>query len=321
MLHGILRRFGGESLYRRGREGILGQTVRRGWAVPLLAAALAAHGQEGAKPGTADSIPGLEVEVHSLDRPVQDFFDLLVLPGRPERRVDAKIEFGQDAFGKRLFIRWSGLLRVPHEGAYTFFTESDDGSRLYVGDTKVVSNGGRHGMTEESGQAKLKAGNYRFRVEYFNASGKGGCIVRWQGPGVEKQVIPAEAFFHRKRETADEEPGSKVEPAAKPKVADGPIRIDPKVVGEGNPAPGVVGRVSSVFSDGVTTMLTLRVPPKKEGTVAVEASIFVRATAKVRYVGLAADVTRPTKGMVAYVWLKDGSTTDAATVAFTPDRE
>jgi hypothetical protein len=30
------------------------------------------------------------------------------------------------------YVRWTGKVRIPRDGKYTFFTESDDGSRLWI---------------------------------------------------------------------------------------------------------------------------------------------------------------------------------------------
>ena len=66
-------------------------------------------------------------------------------------------------------LAFETLLQVQHDGIYKFFLASDDGSRLYVGDSLVVDNDGIHGVTEKVGQLGLKAGLHPFRVEWFNA--------------------------------------------------------------------------------------------------------------------------------------------------------
>ena len=45
-------------------------------------------------------------------------------------------------------IKFTGFVKVPAEGLYTFYTKSDDGSRLYLGDRLVVDNDGLHGAAE-----------------------------------------------------------------------------------------------------------------------------------------------------------------------------
>ena len=51
---------------------------------------------------------------------------------------------------------FNGYILVPKEGIYTFYTKSNDGSRLYINNQQVVNNDGAHGPIEKSGQG-LKA--------------------------------------------------------------------------------------------------------------------------------------------------------------------
>ena len=86
---------------------------------------------------------------------------------------------------------FEAFLDVPQDGLYTLYTESDDGSRLYIGDLLVVDNDGLHGMEERSGLIGLEAGQHRIRVEFFENAETAGLITRWAGPGLAKQIIPA----------------------------------------------------------------------------------------------------------------------------------
>ena len=91
---------------------------------------------------------------------------------------------------------FTGLIDVREAGEYTFYTNSDDGSFLFIGDEKIVDNGGLHGMQERSGTIELSAGLHPFRLTWFQAGGGLGLEVHWEGPGIEKGDIPAERFFH-----------------------------------------------------------------------------------------------------------------------------
>ncbi|HEX2951672.1 MAG TPA: PA14 domain-containing protein, partial [Armatimonadota bacterium] len=91
---------------------------------------------------------------------------------------------------------FTGYLRVPTDGIYTFTTSSDDGSRLFIGDTLVVNNDFTHGLGDVEGYVTLKAGWHPIRVEYFQATGGSGLSVTYQGPGMDKTPIPAEALAH-----------------------------------------------------------------------------------------------------------------------------
>jgi putative heme-binding domain-containing protein len=98
------------------------------------------------------------------------------------------------AHGAQFILRFSGTLMVPKEGSYTFFTGSDDGSRLYVDGKMVVNNDGLHGMEEKSGKVQLPPGAHALVVTYFNNGGGEGLQVAWQGPGFAKQTLGASAL-------------------------------------------------------------------------------------------------------------------------------
>jgi len=86
---------------------------------------------------------------------------------------------------------WEGWVRVDQAGIHVFSVESDDGSRLLVGDTVVVNNDGLHGMAERSGSIALAPGKHALRIEFFEAGGGAGCIARLEGPGIPRAPIPA----------------------------------------------------------------------------------------------------------------------------------
>jgi putative heme-binding domain-containing protein len=92
----------------------------------------------------------------------------------------------------RFALRFTGLIQIPKAGKYTFFTASDDGSRLYIGKNQVVNNDGLHGMVEKSGTISLAAGSHPIVVTYFDNGGGDGLAVTWSGPGIRKQKIAAD---------------------------------------------------------------------------------------------------------------------------------
>jgi len=91
---------------------------------------------------------------------------------------------------------FSGFVRVPSDGVYTFFLISNDGSSLYVNDELVVDNEGWHGAQEKYGQAALKAGLHPIIVKYFQVGGGKALQVSLEGPGIEKHEIQAEEYFY-----------------------------------------------------------------------------------------------------------------------------
>jgi hypothetical protein len=72
---------------------------------------------------------------------------------------------------------FEGFINVPTSGYYTLAVTSDDGSRLYLGDTLLINNDGVHGMREAWAAAGLQSGRHRVRVEFFQGGGNNGLIV------------------------------------------------------------------------------------------------------------------------------------------------
>lgn len=107
------------------------------------------------------------------------------LDGLPEHRGDA--------FG----FRFTCELEVPEDGEYTFWTWSDDGSRLYVDGEWVVNNDGTHPPTEETGTIELTAGAHAIEVTMYENGGGEELRAEWAGPGVERQPIGGDATRHR----------------------------------------------------------------------------------------------------------------------------
>ncbi len=79
---------------------------------------------------------------------------------------------------------------------YTFYTNSDDGSRLYIGDQLVVENDGLHGMRERSGTIALAPGLHRIRVEFFENFGGAGLIVSVESSSQPKSPISSKSWTH-----------------------------------------------------------------------------------------------------------------------------
>jgi hypothetical protein len=86
-------------------------------------------------------------------------------------------------------------LQVDRPGSYTFYTRSDDGSKLYIDGKEVVNNDGDHGVIEKNSSIELTTGKHLVKVEYYNGSGGFWLDVMYKGPGVPKQIIPANKLF------------------------------------------------------------------------------------------------------------------------------
>jgi alpha-L-fucosidase len=90
-----------------------------------------------------------------------------------------------DNFG----LRFTGFIRVPATGVYTFSLASDDGSRLEIGGRPLINNDYLHGRKEVDGHVALAAGDHPFVVEYFEKSGGNMLSLSVEGPGLTKQPV------------------------------------------------------------------------------------------------------------------------------------
>lgn len=95
----------------------------------------------------------------------------------------------------RWAMRFSGKITVPQAGTWTFSTNSDDGSDLWINGTRVVNNDGNHSAQTRSGTIVLTAGTHDFVARIFENSGSSAMIVSWQAPGATTStIIPPTAF-------------------------------------------------------------------------------------------------------------------------------
>ena len=87
--------------------------------------------------------------------------------------------------------KYTAHVRAPKDGEYTFYTESTDGSQLFVDGALIVDNDGRHSKTEVSGRTSLEGGWHKIVVEFFNGSHDASLDVNWKPPGGSKEPIDA----------------------------------------------------------------------------------------------------------------------------------
>ena len=96
-------------------------------------------------------------------------------------------------------FEYHGYVKVPNDAVYRFFTASDDGSSLYIGDKLIVDNDGLHGMSEKSGVVALAAGLHPIRITFFEKTGADDLTASFEGGGVKIMRIPDDALFFEKK--------------------------------------------------------------------------------------------------------------------------
>jgi Protein of unknown function (DUF1553)/Protein of unknown function (DUF1549)/Planctomycete cytochrome C/PA14 domain len=82
---------------------------------------------------------------------------------------------------------FTGSLKVPADGEYTFYLDSDDGSRLSLNGKVELTYDGIHGTgNEKTVRVALKKGAVPIRIDYFQRHHGLGLIVSWEAPGMKR---------------------------------------------------------------------------------------------------------------------------------------
>ena len=103
-----------------------------------------------------------------------------------------------------------GYFIPPTTGTYTFYTSSDDGSGVWIGDiasassgrttsNAVVNNnlGGGQGDTKRSGTISLTAGQaYPIRIVHEEGGGGDNLTFSWAGPGITETTSLTQYFYY-----------------------------------------------------------------------------------------------------------------------------
>ena len=114
--------------------------------------------------------------------------------GNPQSTIESEVIDLNDEAWKQIgwrdnfAARWTGLLVVRAGGTYKFFTESDDGSKLFINGDLVVDNDGLHPPLTKEGTMDLEAGQYEIKVLFFEHQGGADIRVKYAGPDTDGET-------------------------------------------------------------------------------------------------------------------------------------
>ncbi len=91
---------------------------------------------------------------------------------------------------------YDGYVTVPESSVCFFFTNSDDGSRLWIDDQLIVNNDGLHGLTEKSGCIALAKGSHKIRVAFFERTGSDTLEVSVMSQTMPKQKLSKDWLYY-----------------------------------------------------------------------------------------------------------------------------
>jgi len=132
-----------------------------------------------------------------------EYFDNSDLTNLKVTRTDATVNFNwqngspdtsiaSDTFS----ARWTGQVEPTATETYTFYTNTDDGVRLWVNNQLLVNKWQDQAATEWSGSIALTAGQkYDIKMEYYENGGGASAQLLWSSPSRTKEVIPQSQLY------------------------------------------------------------------------------------------------------------------------------
>ncbi|MBN2210245.1 MAG: GH92 family glycosyl hydrolase, partial [Sedimentisphaerales bacterium] len=99
--------------------------------------------------------------------------------------------------GEEFGLEFSGYFLATKDGIYQFWTNSDDGSRLFIDSQLVVDNDGLHSNRFISGIVALEQGYHKIKALYFECHGDELLEVFVKQPGEQRKQISGESLFRR----------------------------------------------------------------------------------------------------------------------------
>jgi hypothetical protein len=94
----------------------------------------------------------------------------------------------------RYALRFKGFIKIPQTEVYSFYVNSDDGTKLTISGKEVLVNDGVHGMQEVRGDIGLEAGWHPIELIYFQGDGGQGLEVRYESAQIKKMIIPQDVL-------------------------------------------------------------------------------------------------------------------------------
>lgn len=91
---------------------------------------------------------------------------------------------GHDSLVEQFGMICEGKLKLKTSGQYSFYLDSDDGSKLFVNGFQLIDDNGNHAHTKKGANATLLAGDVTVRIEYFNGLGDKALVFSMKEPGV-----------------------------------------------------------------------------------------------------------------------------------------
>ena len=132
--------------------------------------------------------PGVTLRVFDIQSPLSELCDLKPAQTPNVDKLIPTVDWSStEGFGftDNFVSQIIGNINVPAAGAYAFRLISDDGSRLFIGDQKVIDHDGLHGAEPKDGEVTLTPGYHALRIDHFDRGGEQQVTLQWKPPGAD----------------------------------------------------------------------------------------------------------------------------------------
>ncbi len=96
-------------------------------------------------------------------------------------------------------LTYDGLIYIPRSGTYTFYISANDGCMLKINGREQFESDGRKSLPfAQACSIELSRGYHPFEIGFYQCSDGIELKTEWEGPGIDRQTMPENVFFHRR---------------------------------------------------------------------------------------------------------------------------
>ncbi len=99
---------------------------------------------------------------------------------------------------KQFGLRLTGYLKAPASGMYLFYGKSNDGMKLYIGDSLIINTPRLRNNTwpwDEGAGIELEKGYHPILIDYYQNHSARQIYLTWESTQFDEQFIPAQNLF------------------------------------------------------------------------------------------------------------------------------
>lgn len=142
----------------------------------------------------AGAMPGLRYRYYETDTPSISAIDYL---SPVKEGIAPVLSVAEKGRKDKFCFAFEGYVKIGKKDIYTFGTQSDDGSELWIDGLKLADHGGSTNTEEPDGRIALEKGFHRIVVRYFDSGGDNSLSATIQPEGQPAKPLDASFLFHK----------------------------------------------------------------------------------------------------------------------------